>query len=172
MFVLSELEDSVEIKASSQDREKILFKKLNLKYANRLAGDLGLCIFVHEITEILDYEIKNELLIAGVRFTVVFLRFYSDEVCAGVIVRQEEEKIVISDGLFNSYECQALDIFENSEYESEDRHHRWVWNYKGNRLIFHVGDLVLFRIKKLRHEDFCVEVCMNEQGLGPKIWWE
>lgn len=171
MFVLSELEDMVEIKASCSKREEEVYNALNQKYNNKLAKELGLCIFVMNISEIVEYEIKNEFLIATARFSAIFLRFFPDEIRYGKIIHQDENKITITDGIFESYECQLLDIFENSEYDAEERAGGWIWNYKGNKLIFQTNDLVLFRIKKFREDDLAVDVYMNEQGLGPLSWW-
>lgn len=172
MLVLSELLDSIEIRASCQDKEKEVLDKLNSKYMYKMDSCLGLCIYVKDITEILEYEIKSEILIASLKFTVIFLRFYPDEVCYGRILGQDEDKIMVGNGLFNHYECQALDLFENCEFESENNTNKWIWNYKGNKLVFHLGEYVTFRIKNYRPEDSYVEIYMNEQGLGPRSWWQ
>lgn len=171
MFVLTDLEDSVEIRASSVEKELDVLRRLHQKYTNKLVDGLGLCLRVHEAMEILEYEIQSEILVAAVRFSAMFQRFYPDEVCIGRILRQEEERIVVGDGLFNGYEIQAHGLFENCEFES-GANSKWVWNYKGNRLTFRTGDTVMFRTKGMRFEDSVVEADMNEQGLGPVGWWE
>lgn len=172
MFVLTELEDSIEIRASSVEKELDVLRRLHQKYVNKLVDGLGLCLYVHEILGILEYEIQSEILVATVRFSAMFQRFYLDETCIGRILKQEEERILIGDGLFSGYEVQAHDLFDSCEFESDANSGRWVWNYKGNHLIFGSGDTVMFRIKGMRFEDSVVGAAMNEQGLGPVKWWE
>lgn len=172
MFVLSELQDTVEIRASSGDRQAAVLDSLRLKYTNKLVETLGVSLFVSKLVEVLEYEIQGEMLVADVLFEVVFYRFYQNEIVLGKIVRQEEEKIVVEDEISNVYEVQAVDLFESCEFEGGETECRWVWNYKGSQLPFVTGERVRIRTRGLRFEDGVVEAGMNDQGLGHVVWWD
>lgn len=172
MFVITELEDRVEIRAAAPDKKKSVVRELETRYSGRLVDGLGLAVRLHAVCSIAEYEMHGEKLVASVTFRVLFYRFYTDEISIGTILRQNEDGIVVGDSLFKNYEVQAIDLFENSEFISDGRKSQWVWNYKNSRLPFAVGDTVKFRIQKTRFEDAKVEACMNEQGLGPCSWWD
>lgn len=168
MFVITELEDRVEIRAADWNKKASVEEQLHKKYVNKLVGDLGQAIAIHSIVGVASYEIHSNILLATVTFQVLFYRFYSEEVCMGKILHQDEGGIVVGDSIFKRYEIHASDLFDNCDFVSEDGN--WVWNYKENKLVFYNGDSVRFRIK--RHEDSVVSACMNEQGLGPCSWWD
>lgn len=170
MFVIAELLDTVEIKASSQDKVASVIEKIQQKYIGKLVDELGLGIHFHEMKEISEYFIKSEILAANVRFEIIFYRFYYDEVLEGKVIFQDEDRIVVSDNFFNKYEAQSMDLFDNCEFD-ESNGNCWVWNYKGNKFVISNGTIVKFKIKRMRFEDTTVEICINDQGLGPKSWW-
>lgn len=170
MFVITELEDRVEIKAAAWNKKASVEEQLHKKYVNKLVGDLGQAMAIHSIISIASYEIHSNILVATVTFQVLFYRFYSEEICIGKILHQDEGGIIVGDSIFKKYEIQASDLFENCDFMGEDGN--WVWNYKGNRLVFYKGDLVRLRIKRMRYEDSAVSAYMNEQGLGPCSWWD
>lgn len=172
MFVLTTVNDKIEIRVASRNKRDAVIQELKKKYINKLVEDLGLAVHLHEIINIYEYEIRSDILVSDVTFQLIFLRFYSEEVCSGKIIVQDEDKIIVGDSLFRRYEIQAHDLFENSEFCYENGLNSWVWNYKGNRLVFYNGDVVKFKIKKLRYEDTTVEALMNDQGLGPSSWWD
>lgn len=171
MFVISELQDLIEIRASCEDKDKAVMNALKFKYTMKLMDDLGMCVFINKIYRIIEFEIKSEILVANVIFEAIFYRFYEDEVSIGKIVRQEEEKIFLEDGMAILYEVNAMDLFENCEFETIGEHGRWMWNYKENHLPFQTGESVRFKIKK-RNDEHSIEASMNEQGLGPVKWWD
>lgn len=171
MFIISELQDMIEIRASSEDKDQAVMDALRSKYTLKFVEGLGVSAHVNKICEISEFEIKSEILIANVTFEAVFYRFYEGEVSIGKIARQEEEKIFLEDGMSITYEINAMDLFENCEFESINESGRWMWNYKGNHLIFQNDGLVRFKIRKQTSE-FLVEAAMNEQGLGPIKWWD
>lgn len=172
MFVITELEDTVEIRAASEDKAAAVAEQLRLKYCGRLVNELGLAVHLHGVVEIREYVMKNAILEADAVFQVLFYRFYPNEVCTGKILHQNEDGIVIGDGLFRRYIVRQEDLFENCELDADGASPSWVWNYKSSRLVFYTGDRVRFRIKKTRFEDSSVDVCINEQGLGPVAWWD
>lgn len=171
MFVISELQDLVEIRASVEDKTQAIMRALELKYCFKFVDNLGVAIHLNKICKILEFKIESEILIANVIFELVFYRFYQDEVAVGKIVKQEEEKIIVEDELSISYEINAIDFFENCEFETINETGRWLWNYKGNYLPFQTGDIVRFKIKR-QIDETIIEASMNEQGLGPVKWWD
>ncbi len=174
MFVISELEDNVEVRVALENKKEIILNKLNEKYAQKLVGDLGKAISIYNIVDIVDYKISCNLLITRVIFQVLFYRFYPEEICSGKIVSQDEDGIVIDDGIYRNYRAYPENIFENSEflYDHSTEIGYWVWNYEDNKLIFHDGDIVRFRIREFDNDGYCVSVLMDEQGLGPCAWWD
>jgi DNA-directed RNA polymerase subunit E'/Rpb7 len=171
MFVISELQDLVEIKASSLDKKQDLLDTLRAKYFLKFVCGVGVSVHVNKILEILEFEIKSEFLVANVIFELIFYKFYEGEVACGKIIKQEEEKITVEDSLSVVYEINAMDLFENCEFETINDNCKWMWNYKGNHLPFQNGDIVRFKIKSQRNDDI-VEGSMDEQGLGPIKWWD
>ncbi|MCA9750330.1 MAG: RNA polymerase III subunit Rbc25 domain-containing protein [Romboutsia sp.] len=145
--------------------------KLEKKYINKLVNNLGIAIHIYRINEIIEYEMIGNILMASTIFEIIFYRFFPEEIITGKIIKQYEDKIIISNPIFNKFEVQASDLFENAEFDIENGS-RWIWNYKGNKLRFYTNDIVKFKIKNLRYQDVVVECVMNEQGLGPIVWWE
>jgi len=172
MFVISELQDSVEISAASPDKLSAVWERLRLKYTSVLVETLGLAVFVCRVVDVLEYAVQGDRLVADVIFEAVFYRFYQNEIVFGKILRQEEERIVVGDELHNTYEVAAADLFENCEFEGGESESKWIWNYKGMQLPFMTGESVRLRVKGLRFIDGVVEATMNDQGLGHVAWWD
>lgn len=172
MFVISEIRDTIEIRAAATDKEESIRLRIIKKYVNKMVDELGLGIHLYKINNIFEYKISSENLLADVSFQMIFQRFYSDEVSSGKITAQDEDKIIIEDTMGIKYEVQAQDLFPECEFSYENGICSWIWNYKGNKPIFYNGDVVKFRIKRLRFQDTTVEAAMNDQGLGPSSWWD
>lgn len=172
MFVLTEIEDIIEIRVSTPDRKQAIIDKLQQKYSNKVVGDLGISLFVTNIIEILEYEIQSEMLLVSVVFEMVFYRFYRDEIIFGKVKRQEEEKIIVVDKMLFEYTVNACDLFDNCEFEADEGNSTWIWNYKDNKLPFTSDGQVRLRIKTYKIEENICEALMNEQGLGPLCWWD
>lgn len=172
MFVVSELQDSVEIRAASQNKQMAVLDELRAKYTHKFFDKLGTCIFIKDIVEISDFELHSSFLIANTTFEAIFYRFYYGEVVVGKIRSQEEEKIVVEDDMGIVYEVHAANLFESCEFDGENENPRWVWVYKNNQLPFITGNTVRMRIKQLRESEKVVDASMNEQGLGPIGWWD
>ncbi|KAM0681686.1 DNA-directed RNA polymerase III complex subunit Rpc25 [Glugoides intestinalis] len=172
MFILSEIQDNVEIRTASENKEIAILEALKLKYSNKMLESLGLCLFIVKVVEISEFEIQAELLVANVTFEAVFYRLYPGEIVNGKIIRQEEEKLVVEDNLHIIYEVCAADMFENCEFDGEGDDPHWIWNYKNNQLTFITGDIVRLGVKQYRDIDFNVDGCINEHGLGPISWWD
>ncbi|KAI5169451.1 DNA-directed RNA polymerase III subunit RPC8 [Pancytospora epiphaga] len=172
MFVITEIEDTVEIRASSKDKNAAVARQLELKYCNHLSEEFGIGMHLYTVVEIKDYVVRGAILLSTVVFQILFYRFYQDEVCTGVILCQDENGIIIGNNLFKRYVVQHDDLFENCEYVADSDQGRWTWNYKKARLTFYNGDKVRFKIKKVQIETASVLVCINEQGLGSELWWD
>lgn len=177
MFVITEIEDIIEIKAAAKDKKEAVEFELKKKYKNKIVNDLGVAIDIYKILNIKSYEIRSNILVATVVFEILFYRFYADEVVAGKIISQDEDGIIAEDtnnpsggGVFNKYEIFSADLFENCGFCRDTG--RWVWNYKGNELVFYNGAKIRFRIKKYIDEEVAVSAYMNEQGLGLCEWWD
>lgn len=172
MFVITEIEDNVEIRAAAQNKMASVEEKLHKKYSNKLVGDLGQAISIHDIISIDSYEMHSHVLVAKVIFRSLFFRFYPEEICIGHILSQDENGIILDDHIFKNYEVHPEDLFDDSEFVTSGNKGHWVWNYEGNVLRFYTGDTVRFRIKAVHTENFSVLAYMNEQGLGPCSWWD
>ncbi|KAI4290765.1 DNA-directed RNA polymerase III subunit RPC8 [Pancytospora philotis] len=172
MFVITELEDLVEIRTAAADKQQAVLEQLRRKYCGRLTEELGLGLALHAVVSIGEYRIRGSALATTVVFQALFYRFYADEVRVGKILSQSEDGITIGDANFQHYEVQSCDLLENSEFEATGARSCWAWNYRDSKLYYYTGDTVRFRIKKLCFAGFTVAAVMNEQGLGPCHWWD
>ncbi|KAI5150338.1 DNA-directed RNA polymerase III subunit RPC8 [Enteropsectra breve] len=172
MHVISEIEDTVEIRAACSDKTAEALSQIKRKYIGKISEELGIGVHLCKMLADPIYEIHGEMLVATVRFQMVFWRFYYDEICVGEVVAQDEEMIRVADQRFGRYEAQCIDLFENSEYVSKGKTKGWVWNYKGNKLAVYNKERVTFRIKKLNFEQNTADIYMNESGCGPIVWWK
>lgn len=174
MFVITELEDDIEIRVALENKKDIILDKLNSKYVQKLFGDLGKAVSIYDIVDIKSYEIHSHMLLSKVIFRVLFYRFYPEEICTGRIVSQDENGILIDDGIFKNYRVYPEFLFENSEFVFNENNNTgyWVWNYENNKLQFCNEEIVRFRIKEYIDDTGHVSVFMDEQGLGPCVWWD
>lgn len=78
MFVKTEIQDKIEIKAWNSNKRVAVIEGVKQKYIGKLADDLRIAIHFYDLIEIKDYEIKMEKLVTEVTFQIIFLRFYFD----------------------------------------------------------------------------------------------
>ena len=71
MFVITELSDSMEIRAASVDKKVAVIEQIQNKYINKLVSDLGLAVHLYKVIDIPEYEIHGEILVASVRFQLI-----------------------------------------------------------------------------------------------------
>lgn len=172
MFVITEIRDNVQIRAASKDKMATVEGHLNKKYLNKLVQDLGLVKSINSISLSKDFKICSHMLLATVRCELLFYRFYPDEICTGKIVSQDPDGLILENFVFGNFRVLASDLFDNCQYGSGQGGDKWIWSYCESRLCFSDGDTVRFRIRQYNAKHGIVFACMNEQGLGPVLWWD
>lgn len=173
MFVLSKVQDKVEIPSASKNKEESVFEELSRRYANKMIKGLGLGICIKSVEKICYYKVKGSFFIAKVNFVVLTFRFYDDELLSGTVAEQDDKRIEIRLGFYGAVSVPKENFFEEFELGVADMNNKkifyWFWGYKGHKLYFRNGDTVRFKIKKSKSG---VEGRIDEAGLGPLSWWK
>ncbi|RVD90878.1 DNA-directed RNA polymerase subunit E [Tubulinosema ratisbonensis] len=169
MLIKIDLQDKVLIPLSSQKINTETLNSLNKKYANKLTKT-GLCICIPLIKKIHYKKIIESAILVKVTFEGLFYRLFSDELCIGKVVQQNEDGILV-DVKFIGSVCipkRYLDE-EFSVKQISTNFFCWFWKYNENFLYFYNDDIVRFKVVIENDKIFGR---INETGLGPLSWWE
>lgn len=173
MFVLTEIQDKIEIPVSSKDKSKDIFIRLNKKYANRFIKNVGLGICIHSLKKIHHYRMKNELIMATVDFFAIAFKLYDNELLCGKIAIQNDNGVGIEVGVYGSIFVPKKNMSDEFEVVSKDTNNGkvfyWFWRYKEHKLYFVNDEMARLKIKAT---DKVLEGRIDEAGLGPLSWWE
>ena len=173
MFILSRIQDKVEISSACRDKKREVFEKLNGKYANKVIKNLGLGIYVKEVERIYYYKISGSLLVAKTDFIILVFKFYNDELLCGKITSQSERGIEVELSFYGTIFIPRENMFKGFEVGTAELKNRtlfyWFWRYKGHKLYFNNEEMVRFKVKNSKKQ---VEGRIDETGLGPLRWWE
>lgn len=172
MFVLSKVQDKVEIPSFAKNREEVVLKELNTRYANKMLKELGLGICVKSLDRIYYYKIKGYFFIVKVDFVILTFRFYEDELLHGTISGQSDIGVAIRLSFYGVIPVPKENMFREFEAGEADMDNKkifyWFWKYRGHKLYFKDGDVVRFKVRKSRRG---IEGRIDESGLGPLSWW-
>nr|SVE75384.1 EOG090X0DHL [Daphnia dolichocephala] len=201
MFVLSLVKQTVRVPAEkfNRDIDQALSEELNLKFANKVVLDVGLCIALWDIIErgesfILPGDSGHH---TKVQFRYVVFRPFMEQVLVGRIKNCDKESVQVSLGFFDDIYIPAENLQKNSRFDEAE--HAWVWEYEsedGNHDLFmDTGEEIRFKVvaedfvdttpsgpsnetpdpsldpKDNKKMAYRITASINESGLGLLSWW-
>ncbi|KAK7208092.1 RNA polymerase III subunit Rpc25-domain-containing protein [Myxozyma melibiosi] len=161
MFILSKFSDLIRIEPSkfSKKTEDALEDEINVKFANKVVQDVGLCLCLYDILEVGDGLIRHGDGSAYIKtvFRLVVFRPFIGEVLVGWVSSCSEEGIKVRMGFFD-------DIFIPKEYLFEScifipREQAWVWRDEHD-LYIDTNERIRFRVEQ--------EIFTDQSPRGPK----
>ncbi|EDO38289.1 predicted protein [Nematostella vectensis] len=153
MFVLAEIKDTVQIKPwlFSLDIQEAISNKLNMKLANKVVHNVGLCIVLHDIL-----SIGDSYLVPGdgsshtpVTFRFVVFRPFVDEILKGRIRSCNHEGVQVSMEFFDDIIIPYENLQQPSKFDEDEQ--VWVWEYtqegdETHSMFMDVNEEIRFRV--------------------------
>eukprot|EP00470_Lotharella_oceanica_P001280 CAMPEP_0170169386 /NCGR_PEP_ID=MMETSP0040_2-20121228/2309_1 /TAXON_ID=641309 /ORGANISM="Lotharella oceanica, Strain CCMP622" /LENGTH=214 /DNA_ID=CAMNT_0010408105 /DNA_START=66 /DNA_END=710 /DNA_ORIENTATION=+ len=171
----------------SKNLKKQLADEINVKYANKVIPDLGLCIALRAIDHVGDpkYVAGTTGMHVKVRFRLIVFRPFAQEVLTGVVLDSDKDGIKVSLGFFHDVYIPKDNMPQSWEFNEEEN--SWVWNYEGNPYTIDNDESVNVRVEDIEYD---ISRMMNpsaantgcppmrvvasmsaDGGLGPISWW-
>ena len=153
MFVLIRRTDSIPIDPSlfDQNLHAVLRRLIDVKYANKVLQDVGLCVCLYEIESIGDGHFVSD---SGSSYTectfrLVVFRPFVGETLVGKIWKQSPEGIYITLDFFLDVTIPASLLQQPSTWNPETQ--EWVWQYDDQQLPMYIKEDVSFKVHKIRY---------------------
>jgi len=150
MFTLVEMKDAIPIPASElgKPRPIAVANQIEQKYCNRILLECGLCISLHELTELGDgliYQSDASVHIRA-RFTLLVFRPFIGEVLVGTIHKSTPSGLWLSVGFFNHIFIPPHFMLDGSEWDPDQR--LWIWKSEHGDAALDpdLGSQVRFRV--------------------------
>lgn len=132
MFVLSDIKDTISVHPSSfgQPALKSISDQINIKYANKILVDVGLCISLFDILSCSEGKVRfgDGCLYHHVTFRLIVFRPFTQEVLTGKIKSSDEAGIRITMGFFDDIYVPAHLIPKPCAFDHQER--AWFWLYE------------------------------------------
>nr|CAG4636507.1 EOG090X0DHL [Eubosmina coregoni]SVE70057.1 EOG090X0DHL [Eubosmina coregoni] len=181
-----------------EDLDKAILEQLNLKFANKVVQNVGLCIALWDIV-----ERGESFMFPGdsghhtkVKFRILVFRPFVDQILVGKIKSCDHESVRVTLGFFDDITIPKNNLQKDSEFDSEKQ--EWIWKYptddgphelfmeKDEDIRFKVvsdmfvdttptgnpglesSDVESFENKKTSYR---IIAAINDSGLGPLTWW-
>lgn len=151
MFVLSQISDNVRLLPSelALPRADALTARLNMKYANKVLHNVGLCIRVFDIQSVSDaivHSVQDGSSQTRVVFRLVVFRPFKGEVIVGKVTSSSQATgIRISLDFFDDIRIPPSNLPEGSEFDPDEG--VWVWKYDGNNFYIDKDELIRFKVE-------------------------
>nr|CAG4643496.1 EOG090X0DHL [Ilyocryptus agilis] len=198
MFVLTFMRQTVRVPAEKfrLDIDQAITEELNLKFANKIVLNVGLCIALWDVTErgesfILPGDSGHH---TKVGFRYVVFRPFMDELLVGKIKSSCKEYVQVSLGFFDDIIIPAENLMSPSRFvQGEDL---WVWEYttedEKHDMYMDPGEEIRFKVVSEEFHDttpsgpndsgddakesnkkcaYRIIASINEPGLGLLSWW-
>ncbi|XP_012257557.1 DNA-directed RNA polymerase III subunit RPC8 [Athalia rosae] len=202
MFVLAEFEDNVRIRPWMFQRKlnDAIADELNRKLANKVYHNVGLCIALHDITNIEDsYIFPGD----GSSHTKVVFRFivfrpFVEEIIVGKIRSCSADGVHVTLGFFEDIIIPPHKLQHPSRFDQTEQ--AWVWEYdtgdgEKHDLFMDAGESIRFRVvnetfvetspvspainteaieksEATLTSPYTLGAAIDEPGLGLLTWWE
>ncbi|XP_043083399.1 DNA-directed RNA polymerase III subunit RPC8 isoform X1 [Puntigrus tetrazona] len=152
MFVLVEMVDTVRIPPWSFHRHlnDAIAEELNKKLANKVVFNVGLCVCLHDITQLEDSYIfpGDGASHTKVHFRYVVFRPFLDEILVGKIKGCSAEGVHVSLGLFDDIVIPPESLQQPAKFDEAEQ--VWVWEYETDEgahdLYMDQGEEIRFRV--------------------------
>jgi DNA-directed RNA polymerase III subunit RPC8 len=160
MFVLTTIKDTVRIppwqlmKLDGESPLEAVREAINIKYANRVLANQGLCICVHSILERGAPRIFAGDGGAYIRcvFRVIIFRPFPSEILRGKVYNSDVNGIYVNVDFFAHIRIPPDQMQENSVYSEADK--CWIWQYAGNELLLENGSEIIVKVMHVEYAPF------------------
>nr|CAG4649677.1 EOG090X0DHL [Scapholeberis mucronata]SVE93877.1 EOG090X0DHL [Scapholeberis mucronata] len=201
MFVLALIKQTVRVPAEKfrRDIDQAISEELNLKFANKVVLDVGLCIALWDIIKrgesfILPGDSGHH---TQVEFRYVVFRPFMEQVLVGRIKNCDKESVQVSLGFFDDIYIPAEYLQNTSRFDEAE--HAWIWEYESEEgkhdLFMDTGEEIRFKVvaedfndttpsgpsnespetslesKDSKKMAYRITASINESGLGLLSWW-
>lgn len=197
MFNLVLIKDVVRVVPSkfNAPQKKALIDEINYRFANKVIYNVGLCIFLHDITKIGDSFIypNDGASYTQVEFRMIVFRPFVGEILVGKIVSSSEEGLKISMGFFDDITVPVDNFSPKTSFNKEEQ--VWVWQYGGSQLYLDIHEKIVFKVSDENFTDvppkdsvsmdnmstptgdntraapYAIKASLFGYGLGAWNWW-
>lgn len=167
MFILSKIEDLVQIKPESfgNDLKKSLVRELNIKYSNKIIPNLGLAISVWDLLSVDDGLLRpsDGCIYYKVVLRLIVFKPFIGELVIGWIEECTSDGIKIKLDFFNEIFIPKDLLFEGCYFNPTEN--LWVWRTDAedpeSDVYFDINEKVQFRIEE--------EIFTNIKPTGPTL---
>ncbi|ETS62165.1 hypothetical protein PaG_03731 [Moesziomyces aphidis] len=132
MFVLADIEDTISVHPSAFGQPSLtsISDQINIKYANKILPDVGLCVSLFDILSCSEGKVRfgDGCLYHHVTFRLVVFRPFTQEVLTGKIKSSDEAGIRITMGFFDDIYVPAHLIPKPCAFDHQER--AWFWLYE------------------------------------------
>ncbi|KAK9383917.1 RNA polymerase III subunit Rpc25-domain-containing protein [Kockiozyma suomiensis] len=160
MFILSKFSDLIRIEPSkfSKKTEDALEDEINIKYANKVVQDVGLCVCLYDILEVGDGLIRHGDGSAYIKtvFRLVVFRPFVGEILVGWISSCSEDGIKVRMGFFDDIFIPKEYLFEGCIFIPPEQ--AWIWRTEHD-LYIDTNERIRFRIEQ--------EIFTDQSPQGP-----
>ncbi|CDS00143.1 related to RPC25-DNA-direcred RNA polymerase III, 25 KD subunit [Sporisorium scitamineum] len=132
MFVLADIQDTISVHPSAFGQPSLtsISDQINVKYANKILVDVGLCISLFDILSCSEGKVRfgDGCLYHHVTFRLVVFRPFTQEVLTGNIKSSDESGIRITLGFFDDIYVPFHLIPKPCAFDHQER--AWFWLYE------------------------------------------
>ena len=154
MFLLSVVEDKLKTVPDQFDRTPtdVLIEQIELKYANKVLLNVGLCISFYDFVEIGDpYLYPGEgCSIQQVKFRLIVFRPFVGEILTGKISSSNKDGVKLSLEFFDDVLVPSSLLQSPSTFNAATG--LWTWKYgedQDSEFVMDVGEEVRFRVRTI-----------------------
>ncbi|KAJ1912043.1 DNA-directed RNA polymerase III complex subunit Rpc25 [Tieghemiomyces parasiticus] len=148
MFVLTTISDTIKVEATQFRKPPVdaIRDEVNMKYANRVVPQVGLCVAVHDLLQVSDGLIYHSdgSLNYEIECRLVVFRPFVGEVMVGKIRSSNERGVKVSLDFFDDILIPPTLLPAGSEFDAQEQ--VWVWRYEGNDLFMDPGEPIRVRV--------------------------
>ncbi|SJX63134.1 related to RPC25-DNA-direcred RNA polymerase III, 25 KD subunit [Sporisorium reilianum f. sp. reilianum] len=132
MFVLADIQDTISVHPSAFGQPSLtsISDQINVKYANKILVDVGLCISLFDILSCSEGKVRfgDGCLYHHVTFRLIVFRPFTQEVLTGKIKSSDEAGIRITLGFFDDIYVPFHLIPKPCAFDHQER--AWFWLYE------------------------------------------
>ncbi|WFD33158.1 DNA-directed RNA polymerase III complex subunit Rpc25 [Malassezia sp. CBS 17886] len=160
---------------------KAIVEQINMKYANKILQDIGLCISVHDVLDASEGRVRwgDGCLYYSVAFRLVVFRPFTNEVLVGRITSSSSDAIRVSMGFFDDIYIPPHLLPSPSAFDYQEQ--TWFWlldpaseahvadpllSAPDERMYLDVGETIRFAIESDEFFDLERGPAVGEGKLG------